>query len=177
MSCKRRAIICKCPRKTLLTNKLNADTGYLFSKNYARGCSSMTTRVAVHVIAFAVLSGVGLWIAYRAVIAPMRIGPLQVDVELAAIYWFALLSYAFVVLMLYYPLRKRAWWMLLIGHVVAGTIAVVGTATVVALGHEYAAQQGAPAANLRDPSAQALPLPPEKGQPRDRQQRFEGNQL
>lgn len=141
----------------------------------------MTKRIAGHLIAFALMIGVGLWIAYQAVMSPVRIGPLFVDVELAAIYWFALLSYAFVILMLYYPLRKRAWWALLVGHAVAGTFAIAGTAIVVALGHQYAVQSGGPTSGegtkLEDPSAKALPLPPEKGKARDRQERFEGNQL
>jgi hypothetical protein len=143
----------------------------------------MKTRILGHLIAFVVLIGVGVWIAYQAVKAPMRIGPLLVDVELAAMYWFALLVYAFIVLMLYYPLRKRSWWALLIGHALAGTLAIVSTAIVVTLGHRNAtspskaAESAAIGTDVEGSSAQPLPLPPGAGDAKKNQERFEENLL
>ncbi len=143
----------------------------------------MKTRILGHLIAFAVLIGIGLWIAYQAVRAPMRVGRLFIDVELAAMYWFALLVYAFIVLMLYYPLRKRSWWALLIGHALAGTLAIASTAIVVTLGHRNATSAGTPAESaavgvgVEGSSAQPLPLPPRAGAAKKDQERFEENQL
>ena len=143
----------------------------------------MNTRILGHLIAFVVLIGVGVWIAYQAVKAPMRIGQLLVDVELAAMYWFALLVYAFFMLMLYYPLHKRSGWALLIGHALAGTLAIVSTAIVVTLGHRNATSPSKPAesaavgTDVEGPSAQPLPLPPSAGDAKKNQERFEENLL
>lgn len=94
----------------------------------------MKIRLIVHLVAFVILVGAGAWIAYRGVVAPTQVGQLDIDVEFAAMYWFALLIYGFVCIVLYYPLRRRFWPLLLIGHASAAAIALVSTFTVIALG-------------------------------------------
>jgi hypothetical protein len=132
---------------------------------------SLTLRAVSHLILFAALLAAGLWIGYRAVAAPADVGSLEITIDLAAMYWFALFIYGFVCLMLYYPLRRQTWWMLLLGHAVAVSIAVASTATIVRLGQQQAsAPAGVPAESAAlngsssatdDPSVQVLPLPPE----------------
>lgn len=141
----------------------------------------MKNRTLVYLVALAALIGIGIWIAYQGVVAPTRVGPLMIDIDLAAMYWFALLIYGIVGLILYYPLRGRSWPTLLIGHGFAIAIALVSTVTVVALGHQRApARADVPVENVdaddrmpdsADPSAQPLPLPPIKDSfaPRARQ--------
>jgi peptidoglycan/LPS O-acetylase OafA/YrhL len=128
----------------------------------------MKTRTLLHLVALVALVGFGVWIAYQGISAPIRLGPLDVDLDSAVMYWFALLVYLFIGLVLYYPLRTRSWRALLIGHVTAVTIALASTATVIMLGYQHAQPQ-APAAGTSlgtrvratgNPSAQRLPLPP-----------------
>lgn len=117
----------------------------------------MKSRVIAHLVAFVLLAGVGAWIAYQGVVAPIRIGRLDINIELAAIYWFTLLIYAFVCLVLYLPLRKRTWPVLLMGHVSAVAIALTSTFTITILG----ARNSADAQTVPSESAQALePVPP-----------------
>jgi hypothetical protein len=97
----------------------------------------MKRRLLLHLVVFAALIGIGVWIAYRGVVSPGPFGPVTIDLDVAAMYWFALLIYAFVGLMLYYPLCGRLWWVLLIGHGFAAGIALVSTTTVVMLGHRH----------------------------------------
>lgn len=127
----------------------------------------MRTRIVLHLVVFAALLGIGAWVAYQSVVALVRIGPLEISVETAAMYWFTLLVYLFVCLVVCYPLRRRASWALLMGHAVAVIIALTSTATLVTLSYRNAPQaSSAPAASAgapatEDPSAQPLSLPPE----------------
>jgi len=116
----------------------------------------MKSRIIFHLAVFAVLVGAGAWIAYQGVVAPTCIGPLDVNIENATIYWFTLLVYGFVCLLLYYPLRRRAWPVLLIGHASAAAIALASTFTVTTLG----ARNSADARMLPSESTQALEAPP-----------------
>lgn len=137
----------------------------------------MKIRVIAHIVAFVLLAGVGAWIAYQGVVAPIRIGRLDIDIELAAIYWFALLIYAFVCLVLYYPLRRRAWPMLLVGHASAVAIALTGTFIITTLGAQNSSDARAvpsesaqaleevPPPSDADPDALPLPLPPNRDSP------------
>jgi hypothetical protein len=132
----------------------------------------MKSRTVLHLVALVTLIGIGVWIGYRGVVAPTHLGPVAIDLDLAAMYWFALMIYGFVGLVLYYPLRKRSWWVLAIGHGCAAAIALTSTAALVALGHQRApARVDAPAEstqaakdlpNFGHPSGQPLPLPPSK---------------
>lgn len=124
----------------------------------------MRLRFLFHVMLFVALAGIGAWIAYQGVVAPTRFGPLDIDVETAAMYWFALLIYGFTNLLLYYPLR-RSWGALLIGHIVAAMIAVASTATVVTLGiRNSPTPPDAPSASAGEGSTAPAPAPP-SGQP------------
>lgn len=138
----------------------------------SRGTSA---RITLHLIFFAALIGAGIWIAHQAVVAPRSIGPIQINIEAAAMYWFALLVYGSVCLVLYYPLRRQAWWALFIGHAMAVVIALGGTATVVTLGYRNipeaydipaeSAGMSKSTPGTDDPSVQPLPLPPPVGSP------------
>ncbi|MGI8739854.1 MAG: hypothetical protein ACR2KU_09535 [Gammaproteobacteria bacterium] len=134
----------------------------------------MKSRIIFHLVAFAGLLGAGAWIAYQGVVAPTRLGPLHVNIETAAIYWFTLLVYCFVCLLLYYPLRRRAWPVLLIGHASAAAIALASTSTVTTLGARNSADSRmlpsestqaleAPPPSEADPDSLALPLPSRQG--------------
>jgi hypothetical protein len=132
----------------------------------------MKKRTVLHLVVLVALLGIGVWIGYRGVVAPTHLGPLTIDLDLAAMYWFALLIYGFIGLVLYYPLRRRSWPVLLIGHGFAAAVALVSTATVITLGHQRApARVDAPAESTEaakklpqfaGPSGQPLPLPPLK---------------
>jgi uncharacterized membrane protein len=117
----------------------------------------MKSRLLLQIAVFAGLAALGAWLAHQALVTPGRVGGLNVDLGLAAMYWFGLLVYALIVLILYYPLRRRSWAMLLCGHGLAVVIALVSTATVVMLG-----QRQAPVSNqLPDESAEVgASLPP-----------------
>jgi hypothetical protein len=99
----------------------------------------MKLRLICHVAVFAALIGAGALIAYRGVIAPTQLGPLEINLETAVMYWFAVLVYGLIALLLYYPLRNRSSSTLILGHGVAVAIALAGTAAVIALGHRHSA--------------------------------------
>ncbi len=144
----------------------------------------MRARFALHLVAFAALIGIGVWIAYRGLVAPGRYGLLNIDLQLAAMYWFALLVYGLIGLLLYYPLRWRSWRTLLIGHGFAAAVALASTATVIILGQRHApASDSAPAVGAGNiapaagaQSAQPLPLltPEELAESNQGQQSAEG---
>jgi hypothetical protein len=99
----------------------------------------MRVRLVFHVLAFALLIGIGIWIAYLGIYAPTHhVGPLTIDLEAAVMYWFALLVYSFICLLLYYPVRRRSWPILVLAHGIAVMIALASTATVVTLGQRHA---------------------------------------
>ncbi|MBA2492718.1 MAG: hypothetical protein H0V34_13825 [Gammaproteobacteria bacterium] len=135
----------------------------------------MKSRIIFHFVAFAGLFGAGAWIAYQGVVAPTRIGPLAINIENATIYWFTLLVYVFVWLLLYYPLRRRTWPVLLIGHASAVAIALASTFTVISLGSRNSpdarilpsesaqTRETIPPPADADPNTLTLPLPSRQG--------------
>ncbi|MGH8501934.1 MAG: hypothetical protein ACREVE_05570 [Gammaproteobacteria bacterium] len=137
----------------------------------------MKSRLIFHFVGFVVLVGAGVWIAYQAIAAPLQIGFLVMDVEFAAMYWFTLLIYGFVWLVLYFPLRRRAWPFLLIGHTSAAAIALVSTLTVVTLGERNSpAPNEVPSESTHEaypprldaePGALPLPVPSREDSPGD----------
>jgi hypothetical protein len=129
----------------------------------------MKVRLVAHLVLFATLLGLAAWFAYRGIAAPTQIGPLEINLETAAMVWFAVLIYGLVGLLLYYPLRGRSASILIIGHSVAAAIALASNAAVVTLGHRHSAppadtivEDDKPAGDLPGagaPPGQPLPLP------------------
>jgi hypothetical protein len=129
----------------------------------------MRSRFVFHALAFALLIGIGVWIAYVDIFTPTQhLGPVKLDLETAVMYWFALLVYGLVCLLLYYPVRRRSWPILMLAHGVAIAVALASTATVVALGQRHAEtslevstgpEPGAAVPDEGAPNGQALPLP------------------
>ena len=111
----------------------------------------MAFRLAFHILILALLAAIGVWVVQQDLTPPSEGGFATLDGLAAAMYWFALLSYALISSVVYVILRKRAFQSLFIAYLVSAGVAIVATAWIVTLGQKYVEQTVQP---------QGLTLPP-----------------